>query len=268
MRASCGNGSSSMLDLSCLLRLGRLSTNFATRSPKTRMSQLYTVINTVHHLRLTYIGVPTVLIEVGSLGLLTDPTFEAAGYEYLAGSQVICKTISPALSTSDLGPVDTVLFSHDQHSDNLSGSGRPCPAFPGQTHVDYSCGCRASGWERGGDWSLANRHPDRHTWDADAGNRHSNPSRSRRDRTCDLRSDWLAARMGKRTRPHALHLRRYRALPRAGRRRQTFPYQRRLAALRRSSGRTVRPGFHHAHGLRRSAHRCPARGCHYHSHTL
>ena len=39
MRASCGNGSSSMLNLSCLLRLGRLSTNFTTASPKTRKSQ-------------------------------------------------------------------------------------------------------------------------------------------------------------------------------------------------------------------------------------
>ena len=55
---------------------------------------------------------------------MTDPTFEAAGYEYLAGSQVICKIISPALSTSDLGPVDTVLFRHDQHSDNLDPAGR------------------------------------------------------------------------------------------------------------------------------------------------
>ena len=77
----------------------------------------------IHHLRLTYIGGPTVLIEVGSLRQLTDPTFEAAGYDYLAGSQVIRKAISPALSTSDLGPVDTVLLSHDQHRDNLDPAG-------------------------------------------------------------------------------------------------------------------------------------------------
>jgi L-ascorbate metabolism protein UlaG (beta-lactamase superfamily) len=78
----------------------------------------------VHHLRLTYIGGPTVLIEIGSLRLLTDPTFEAAGYEYVAGSQVIRKTVSPALTASALVPVDTVLLSHDQHGDNLDPAGR------------------------------------------------------------------------------------------------------------------------------------------------
>ncbi len=78
----------------------------------------------IHSLRLTYIGGPTVLIEVGSLRLLTDPTFEAAGYEYVAGPQLIRKTVSPALLASALGPVDVVLLSHDQHGDNLDPAGR------------------------------------------------------------------------------------------------------------------------------------------------
>jgi len=78
----------------------------------------------IHSLRLTYIGGPTVLMEIGSLRLLTDPTFEAAGYAYVAGPQVIRKTVSPALPASALGPVDVVLLSHDQHGDNLDPAGR------------------------------------------------------------------------------------------------------------------------------------------------
>lgn len=78
----------------------------------------------VHPLRLTYIGGPTVLIEIGSLRLLTDPTFEAAGYEYMSGPQLIRKTTSPALPASSLAAIDAVLLSHDQHGDNLDPAGR------------------------------------------------------------------------------------------------------------------------------------------------
>jgi L-ascorbate metabolism protein UlaG (beta-lactamase superfamily) len=74
--------------------------------------------------RLTYIGGPTVLIEIGQLRFLTDPTFELAGYHYMAGPQVVSKTASPAISTSALGPVDAILLSHDQHTDNLDPAGR------------------------------------------------------------------------------------------------------------------------------------------------
>jgi hypothetical protein len=45
--AFCGNASSSMLDLCCRLRLGRLSTNFATTSPKTRKSQDSAAVDTL-----------------------------------------------------------------------------------------------------------------------------------------------------------------------------------------------------------------------------
>ena len=36
-------------------------------------------------LRMTYIGGPTALLEIGGLRLLTDPTFDAAGAEFRAG---------------------------------------------------------------------------------------------------------------------------------------------------------------------------------------
>lgn len=78
----------------------------------------------LHSLRMTHIGGPTVLIEIDSLRLLTDPTFEPAGFQYESGPQVIRKMASPALPLAALEPVDAVLLSHDQHRDNLDPAGR------------------------------------------------------------------------------------------------------------------------------------------------
>jgi len=80
--------------------------------------------NRFDQVRLTYIGGPTVLIEIGQLRFLTDPSFELAGYHYMAGPQVVSKTASPAIPASTLGPVDAILLSHDQHNDNLDPAGR------------------------------------------------------------------------------------------------------------------------------------------------
>ena len=78
----------------------------------------------VHQIHLTHIGGPTVLIEIGQLRILTDPTFELAGYSYSAGPQVVSKTTSPALLSTAIRPVDTILLSHEQHGDNLDPAGR------------------------------------------------------------------------------------------------------------------------------------------------
>jgi L-ascorbate metabolism protein UlaG (beta-lactamase superfamily) len=74
-------------------------------------------------LRLTHIGGPTVLIEVGTLRLLTDPTFDPASSVYRSGPVELHKTADPARAPSELGPIDAVLLSHDQHSDNLDRAG-------------------------------------------------------------------------------------------------------------------------------------------------
>jgi L-ascorbate metabolism protein UlaG (beta-lactamase superfamily) len=79
---------------------------------------------TFDQIRLTHIGGPTALIEIGQLLILTDPTLESAGYHYVAGQQVITKTTSPALVASAPWPVDAILLSHDQHGDNLDPAGR------------------------------------------------------------------------------------------------------------------------------------------------
>lgn len=74
--------------------------------------------------RIIYIGGPTVLLTIGSLHLLTDPTFDPAGYRYLSGETEVVKTISPAVTSAALPRVDAILLSHDQHSDNLDPAGR------------------------------------------------------------------------------------------------------------------------------------------------
>ena len=76
------------------------------------------------HLRITHIGGPTTLIEIGALRIVTDPTFEPAGYRYDAGGQEIRKTADPAVAADALGPLDVVLLSHDLHRDNLDPAGR------------------------------------------------------------------------------------------------------------------------------------------------
>jgi L-ascorbate metabolism protein UlaG (beta-lactamase superfamily) len=72
---------------------------------------------------LTLIGGPTVLIELGGLRLLTDPTFDEPG-KYEARGIVLEKESGPALSPNELGLFDAVLLSHDQHFDNLDRKGR------------------------------------------------------------------------------------------------------------------------------------------------
>ncbi|WP_344743148.1 MBL fold metallo-hydrolase [Streptosporangium vulgare] len=72
---------------------------------------------------ITVIGGPTALLELGGLRILTDPTFDPPG-DHPAGPLTLTKTAGPALSPADIGRVDLVLLSHDQHPDNLDGLGR------------------------------------------------------------------------------------------------------------------------------------------------
>jgi L-ascorbate metabolism protein UlaG (beta-lactamase superfamily) len=83
-----------------------------------------TADNAVHGVRIHAIGGPTAILEIAGLRLVTDPTFDEPG-EYVMGSgRVLVKTASPALRPEQIGPVDAVLLSHDQHVDNLDRAGR------------------------------------------------------------------------------------------------------------------------------------------------
>jgi L-ascorbate metabolism protein UlaG (beta-lactamase superfamily) len=65
------------------------------------------------------VGGPTTVLDLGGLRVVADPTFDSPGpHGYLT------KTEGPAVARDDLGPVDVVLVSHDNHPDNLDDSGR------------------------------------------------------------------------------------------------------------------------------------------------
>lgn len=72
---------------------------------------------------IQYLSGPTAVLEFGTRRLLTDPTFDAPG-DYPIGSRKLVKTAGPALTAADIGTVDVVLLSHDQHPDNLDAAGR------------------------------------------------------------------------------------------------------------------------------------------------
>jgi L-ascorbate metabolism protein UlaG (beta-lactamase superfamily) len=66
-----------------------------------------------------------VLIEAAGWRLLVDPTFDPPGRVYPFGLGTSSRKLAgPALSATDLGPVDAVLLSHDHHGDNLDDAGR------------------------------------------------------------------------------------------------------------------------------------------------
>ena len=85
-------------------------------------------------LTLTLIGGPTVLIEYDGLRLLTDPTFDPPGL-YREAPVRFEKTSGPALSPEQIGRLDAVLLSHDQHLDNLDASGRAMLPTVGVTYT-------------------------------------------------------------------------------------------------------------------------------------
>jgi L-ascorbate metabolism protein UlaG (beta-lactamase superfamily) len=77
------------------------------------------------NVRITHIGGPTTLIEVGGWRLLTDPTFDAPGRTYRFGyGSSSRKLAGPAIPIADIGEIDAVLLTHDHHGDNLDDAGR------------------------------------------------------------------------------------------------------------------------------------------------
>src|SRR4051812_22786860 len=75
-------------------------------------------------LTATLVGGPTVLLTYAGLTFLTDPTFDLPGAYPATGGVTLTKLVGPAVAVGDLGPVDVVLLSHDQHADNLDDAGR------------------------------------------------------------------------------------------------------------------------------------------------
>jgi L-ascorbate metabolism protein UlaG (beta-lactamase superfamily) len=85
-------------------------------------------------IRVTHVGTATVILEIGSIRILTDPAFDAAGTSYawapIGGSST--KLESPALAADAVGSFDVALVTHAQHDDNLDPSGRAVLARAGR----------------------------------------------------------------------------------------------------------------------------------------
>ena len=71
-------------------------------------------------LMITYVGGSTASLEMGEFRLLTDPTFDPAGEEYVTPVCALRKTEGPTLKPEMLGRVDAVLLSHDNHKVGLT----------------------------------------------------------------------------------------------------------------------------------------------------
>ena len=84
--------------------------------------------------KLTHIGGPTALIELGGWTLLTDPTFDAARrpLQLRLGDGLGQGRRARRSRRRDLPPIDAVLLSHDHHEDNLDPAGRAL--LPGAGH--------------------------------------------------------------------------------------------------------------------------------------
>ena len=75
--------------------------------------------------RVTHVGGPTALVEVGGWRILTDPTFDPPGRRYAFGWGTSSRKLAgPAIGADDVGEIDAVLLSHDHHADNLDDAGR------------------------------------------------------------------------------------------------------------------------------------------------
>jgi L-ascorbate metabolism protein UlaG (beta-lactamase superfamily) len=104
----------------------------------------------MERVRITHIGGPTALIEVGGWRLLTDPTFDPPGGTYTFGWGTGSRKLAgPAIAASDLPPIDAVLLSHDHHGDNLDPAGRALLPSAGVVVTTASGARRLGGEARG-----------------------------------------------------------------------------------------------------------------------
>lgn len=91
------------------------------------------------------IGGPTAILELEGVRFLTDPTFDAPG-EYASGpGRVLTKTAGPAIGPDEVGRIDVVLLSHDQHADNLDAAGRAYLAAVPRVLTTASAAARLGG---------------------------------------------------------------------------------------------------------------------------
>lgn len=75
--------------------------------------------------RLTYLGGPTYLLEIGQFRIISDPGFDPQGTARNEGpGHLLTKVMAPPIPVDQIGPIDLALVSHAQHLDNLDNEGR------------------------------------------------------------------------------------------------------------------------------------------------
>jgi L-ascorbate metabolism protein UlaG (beta-lactamase superfamily) len=101
-------------------------------------------------IRITHIGGPTTLLEIGGWRLLTDPTFDAPGRRYHFGWGTTSRKVAgPAVAVDVIAPIDAVLLTHDQHADNLDAAGRALLPSVGSVVTTTAAAARLGGNARG-----------------------------------------------------------------------------------------------------------------------
>lgn len=84
--------------------------------------------------RVTYLGGPTYLIEIGKFRILSDPGFDPQGTERNEGpGHLLTKVMAPPIAPEKIGKIDIALVSHAQHLDNLDNEGRKLLSKAGVT---------------------------------------------------------------------------------------------------------------------------------------
>ena len=97
---------------------------------------------------VTYIGGPTVILDVSGMRFMTDPTLDPAGGVYpVVADLKVTKLAGPA--TTNIGLIDVVLLSHDQHNDNLDKKGRELLKEVGTTLTTKAGAARLLGTSQG-----------------------------------------------------------------------------------------------------------------------
>ena len=79
----------------------------------------------VSPVRVTYLGGPTYLLEIGRVRIISVPGFDPQGTERNEGpGHLLTKVMEPPIPADDIGRIDIALVSHAQHLDNLDNEGR------------------------------------------------------------------------------------------------------------------------------------------------